>query len=281
MDFLAVGEFVGPERRIVIEEHAGEHDPAFPVDDQPAPVAEPRILPVIAEPEGLGAGHRGRADSARGRFERLVVGRLGAVFEAVAVVGKGRMNAAVVFLQGREIGIRDPDQLVAGAAGIGRLDAGEVRPRGHQIVGIGEAARLLADNDVLHLGDLAVRDLEPETEDRRYAVLLDHGETADAAALRLGDEIAIGPDLGRDPPDAVGQVELLAVLGVFRARGDRRLGRVMGHHGREILLDEAEQALPVAGLRRSGRAARQCGQDQYADNAENDVLRVHGVPLRP
>ena len=67
--------------------------------------------------------------------------------------------------------------------------------------------------------------------------------------------------LGRErAPDAVTQVELLAVLGVLEVRAEGHAARVMGNGGIEELVDIAFQAGAFAGLcRLCRRACRRTG----------------------
>ena len=69
----------------------------------------------------------------------------------------------------------------------------------------------------------------------------------DRAEHRVGDVQRVGPAPRHRLPEAVADLELLPVVGHPDVCGQRRLLRILGHQGGDVLLSDPGQALPIAG----------------------------------
>src|SRR5690606_17205825 len=108
---------------------------------------------------------------------------------------------------------------------------------------------------LLDLGDLAVPDPEPPCSERRHAalgraVVLDHRrDERDLPRLDVRDDQPVAAPLFHAPPEAVADLEALAVLGEAHVARERQPRRIVRGDRVEITLDEALETRPVAGAR--------------------------------
>ena len=104
-------ELVVAQRRIVVKRHAGHHQSARFIDGNDAPAAQPRVLAVVAQAEGLAATVVQRSRR-RARGHRPTGGGC-AVLEPIAVIGKRRHFIAKVVFQPGEIAVGNAGQFFA------------------------------------------------------------------------------------------------------------------------------------------------------------------------
>ena len=124
----------------------------------------------------------------------------------------------------------------------------EVRVRLLQRLEIQQPAFLhIADQHGLGLGDARVLHLEPEHVDVLRAIgVVDHGLGAGVAPARVGD-VDARLHRGRLVPEQFACRHDVVVQGEFRARGKRRLRRIIGDQAGDVGVDDAGQAGAVAG----------------------------------
>ena len=202
-------------------------------------------------------------------------------------------------LQGRVV---DPEALLQGFAG--RVDEGvAVVARGpHHMGGEGHAAGAQRPvgpgGDLLDFGDLAVDDPEAQRQAHEFGIArlagggaagrFDHGaEEGDLLRLDVRHIELVVADAGGGGPQAlVAERQLDAVLGKAHVAGEQLRVNVGVAHGGEVAIDEAFEAVALAGLLlrghsadlRKGRAGRGAHAGE-AGGAEQGAQQERGALL--
>ena len=120
--------------------------------------------------------------------------------------------------------------------------AARLRPRvarrADLVEALGDGA--VADHERLDLGDSArLLDAEPRDEHRRLVAFADRAHEHGLAALDVGELQRVAAAAGRRVPQAVVEVQALAVLGELHVARERQARRVVGDDGFDVHVEKA------------------------------------------
>src|SRR5580698_2835665 len=223
-----------------------------------------------------------------------VIGRNGSVFHTLAVGIEGREELARILLDGREITVRESDQLVPRDALARGFVLGEKRlvfevlgPASKRSRALRSGAVLSGDN-YFNFRDFMLNDLETGGENGQMSILIRNTQKTDLAGLRVVDINLVCPPAVGGLPQTFPELHLDVVLGVPDVRCVRQLGWVVCGDGAHILIDEAIEASAVAvpgfcGGRSAGgtRAVRRAGgkhKQQYSQSGPREEIPAHHSP---
>ncbi len=136
----------------------------------------------------------------------------------------------------------------------------------------------------LDLADLAAFHPDAHAQDDVVgAVLLQDAEEGGLLAARIQEVVLVGALGARRAPEAVVQLQLLAVLGVADVWGQRQAPGVVRHHRRQHLIDRVLQAGAVAidadrdgvGLGRLGPQDPRGRKAQHGRSRAPDDIAAH------
>ena len=240
----AIGERVGAQRGVVIEEAEHENEAALFVNHRESAVANQRIRLEVARLDLVGAAEAENGIGTRGGL--LVVRGLHARFDAVAVRVEGN-EGGVAFFDRAEVAVGDRDHVLPRTPLRRRNCFREDRIRRDEIFRARNAARFFARNDGLDFRDAVQFDLQPQAENHWRAIFLQHAHEHGLAGLRI-----VGIDLvSRQGTAAVPQkpspiLRSLAIFGVLHVARERQRGRIVRDHRGDDLVEKAVEADAIA-----------------------------------